>query len=137
MSHSRNNHFHCVIALSLSLILAGCATITAADQHVVSPSELQKTIVEAAQSRQADLAKLQRMLSAEPAAKVLRAAGIDYERVKTAVSGLDDQELAQLAARADKVQNDFAAGALTREQLTYVVIALATAVVILIIIEAR
>jgi len=50
---------------------------------------------------------------------------------------LNDQELARLAARAEKANSDFAAGSLTNQELTYIVIALGTAVLILVIVAAR
>ena len=42
------------------------------------------------------------------------------------------QELAKLAQQTRHVQNDFAAGVLTNQQITYILIALATAVIVLI-----
>ena len=53
-----------------------------------------------------------------------------------AIATLSPDELARLSARTTEIQNDFAAGALTNEQLTYIVIALATAVIVLIIVKA-
>jgi len=46
---------------------------------------------------------------------------------------LDDEELAQLAERAEEPGDQVAGGALTNQQLTYIVIALAAAVVVLIV----
>jgi len=50
---------------------------------------------------------------------------------------LSDEELARLAARTEKVRKDFAAGALTNQQITYIIIALATALIVVIIVVAR
>lgn len=124
-------------AVLLGLLMAGSGTLDAATgQHVVPQAEIQKAIVDSAQAREADLARLDQFFSSAPVVKAFDGAGMDYKKVRSTVAFLDSQELAQLAARADKVQSDFAAGALTTEQLTYIVIALATAVLILIIIEA-
>jgi hypothetical protein len=50
---------------------------------------------------------------------------------------LNDKELARLAAQAEKVQADVAAGALdNHQQISYIIIALATAVLILVIVVA-
>ena len=57
------------------------------------------------------------------------------EQVKTAVSTLDNQELAQLAAKADKAQADFAAGTLSSRDLLLIIIAVV--VLILIIVAVR
>jgi hypothetical protein len=44
---------------------------------------------------------------------------------------LDDGELARLADRTRSIDNDLKAGALSNEHLTYIVIALATAVIVI------
>ena len=49
---------------------------------------------------------------------------------------LSDEEPARLARHTDKIQNDLAVGAITGEQLTYIIIALVTAVAILISVAA-
>jgi len=53
------------------------------------------------------------------------------------IEDLPDEELARLAARTEKVRKDFAAGALTNQQITYIIIALATALIVVIIVVAR
>ena len=58
-------------------------------------------------------------------------------KIEKAFPQLSDEELARLALQTDKIQNDLAAGALTNQQLTYMTIALATAVIILIIVAAK
>lgn len=68
--------------------------------------------------------------------RALKNGKVDYAKVEKAVPALSDQEVAQLAARTNKIQSDFAAGALTNEQLTYIVIALATAVVVILIVKS-
>jgi len=44
--------------------------------------------------------------------------------------------LARLASQTDKVQRDIAAGALTNTQITYIIIALATALLVTLIFVA-
>lgn len=58
----------------------------------------------------------------------------DLSRPSEPASGqlLDDEELAQLVARAEEPGEDVVGGALSNQKLTYVVIALAAAVVVLI-----
>jgi hypothetical protein len=55
--------------------------------------------------------------------------------VKTAVSALNDQELARLAARSERAQADFAAGTLSERDLLFLL--LGVAVLILIIVAVR
>jgi len=52
--------------------------------------------------------------------------------VKTAVSTLSDQELAQLASRSTKAQADFAAGRIEDHDLLVILVAIAALVLIII-----
>jgi len=106
-----------------------------AQSHVVSPSELQKEVVAASQTRQHNIETLQQFLSTPAAEKAIKSAKMDPRQVKTAVSSLDDQDLAQLAARANKAQNDFAAGSLSDRDLIWIIVAIA--VIVLIIVAVR
>jgi hypothetical protein len=57
---------------------------------------------------------------------------MDPAQVKTAVSTLSDQELAQLASRAEKAQADFAAGRLSDRDLIIILIAIAALILIIV-----
>ncbi|HKW87746.1 MAG TPA: hypothetical protein VJN21_03220 [Candidatus Acidoferrales bacterium] len=107
-----------------------------APQHAVSLADLQKDVATAAATRQANEAKIENFLSTPQAREAMKKAGINYAAVKQSVSQLSPDELASLAARADKAQLQFQAGALTNQQLTYIIIALATAVLIIVILTA-
>lgn len=107
------------------------------DTHVVPLSELHASVVAAGQQRQKNLSRLERFFTGAPAEKALQTARLDGNQVRNAIATLDDQELARLAARAEKAKSDFAAGTLTNQELTYIVIALGTAVLILVIVAAR
>ena len=106
-----------------------------AQGHVVNPAELQKQVVAASQVRQNNIETVQHFLSTPMAEKALKSAQMDPQQVKTAVSALDDQELAQLAARAGKAQVDFAAGTLGERDLIWIILAIA--VIVLIIVAVR
>jgi hypothetical protein len=103
-----------------------------AQDHVVSSTDLQKDVASAAQARQAHIANIQKFLSSDRAQRALKAGNMNYDVVRNGISTLSDDELARLSARADKAQKDFAAGALTNEQITYIIIALGAAVIVLI-----
>ena len=107
-----------------------------ADEHVVSTEELNRQAVAASATRQANRVALEKFLSSKPARQAVRQANLSQEQVTRAVSVLTDDELASLAARAQQAQSDVAAGALSNLHLTYIVIALVTAVVILVIVAA-
>ncbi len=123
----------CVLAIVFSLGLV--PTQVFAQSHVVSPADLQKELVTASQARQQNLDAVQQFLSTPTAEKAMKSAQIDPQQVKTAVSTLDDQELAQIAARANRAQADFAAGALGERDLIWIILAIA--VLILIIVAVR
>jgi hypothetical protein len=95
---------------------------------------LHERSVAATEIRQKDLQQLDRFFSSEPVSKTLRAGKLNGEHLRQAVALLDNDELSRLAERSRQVQSDFTAGALTNQELTYIVIALATAVVILVIV---
>jgi len=103
--------------------------------HLVSPADLQKEITAASDARQQNVNTVRQFLSTPTAEKAMKSANVDPQQVKTAVASLDDQELAQLAARANKAQADFAAGDLSQRDL--ILIILAVAVLILIIVAVR
>jgi hypothetical protein len=106
-----------------------------AQSHVVSPAELQKQVVTSTQVREQNLQTVEHFLSTPTAEKAMKSAQINPQQVRTAVSTLNEQELAQLAARADKAQADFAAGNLTERDLIWIILGIA--VLVLIIVAVR
>jgi hypothetical protein len=121
------------IALCLSVLFF--APSIRADQHLVPLADLQRKAVEKSQNRDANLRKLESVLEIEPARKAISASGMDVAGLRQAAALLSDEELARLGARAQQASNDFAAGALTNQQITYILIALVTAVVVLILVH--
>jgi len=103
--------------------------------HVVSPADLAKAAVDATQRRQQNIDTLNHLLSSDQARQAMHSARIDPQEVKNAVSGLSDEELTQLASRANKAQSDFAAGNLGDRDL--IIIILAIVALILIIVAVR
>lgn len=134
MAFTRKPYLH-LLALGLfTALFALPSTLLAETPHVVNPAELQNSAVAATQTRQQNIQKIRDFLSTEVAQKELQSAHIDATQVKSAVSSLNDQELAQLASRADKAQANFAAGVLTTTDIALIV--LGVAVIILIIVVA-
>jgi Flp pilus assembly protein TadB len=121
--------------LAACLLLALCATGILAQTHVVSPSDIHKELVNTAQTRQKNLEKTRRLFSSDETRKAMEAAKIITEKVEAAISTLSDEELARLASRADKLDQDFAAGRLSDRDLLIVVLGLAA--LVLIIVAAR
>ncbi len=104
----------------------------AAAAHVVGPADLQKAAVSATQTRERNLHTVQSFLSSEKAVKAIKSAHMDPQQVKTTVASLNDAELAQMAARADKAQADFAAGNLTDRDLIWIIVAIAALILIIV-----
>jgi hypothetical protein len=104
----------------------------AAQAHVVSPADLQKEAMAAGQARQRNLQAMTEFLSSQRAQKALRSAHMDPTQVKTAVSTLSDQELAQLASRSSKAQADFAAGRIDDRDLLIILVAIAALILIIV-----
>ena len=132
----RFNPKQCVRALTAG-VLVTILTIpqglfAQAAEHVVSPSELQKAAVNASRSRQQNLDTLKEFFSSEKAQNALKAAHTDPEQVKQAVASLSDEELAKLAARAQKAQADFAAGNLTDRDLIIILVLIAALILIIV-----
>jgi hypothetical protein len=121
------------IALCLSVLFF--APSIRADQHLVPLADLHQKAVEKSQNRDANLKKLQSVLEIEPARKAISASGMDVAGLRQAAALLSDDELARLGARAEQASNDFAAGALSNQQITYILIALATAVIVLVLVH--
>ena len=109
----------------------------AAEDHVATASDFHKEIRSAAQARQHNLAQVEEFFSTETVSKALRRAKLDPVKVEKALPLLDDEELSRLAAKAEKAQSDLSAGSLSNQDLTYIVIALAAAVFVLIIVAAH
>jgi len=132
-----------LLVFSLSLLLSIPPTLAAQTQAVspsqqaVSPSQLHEAIRDAAKTQQKNRNDVQAFFSSELARKAMKVGKIDYQRVQTAVATMSPEELTRLAARTNQLQQDFAGGALNSQQTTYAIIALATAVFVLIIVAAH
>ena len=104
-----------------------------AEDHVVSSADLREELVAAAEARRESLNQVRDFFGSEPVRKALKNLPADTSKVEHAVSSLSDEELARLAQRTRRIQEDFAAGALSNLHLTYIVIALAAAVLVLVL----
>jgi hypothetical protein len=124
-----------MLVATLLIALYAAPSPLMAQSHVASPADIQKQVLGAGQTRQINEDTVKQFVSSPQAAKAIKAAGMDPERVKAAVSTLSDQELAQIASRAEKAQADFAAGTMSERDLLLILVAIA--VLILIIVAVR
>jgi hypothetical protein len=123
------------LALLLAPVLIS-TSLMAAENHVVPLAELRQQAVAMEQKRAEDMASIGKLLDLEPVQKALSKGNLNAGQVRQAAALLTDSELSQLASRANQVRADVEAGALSNLHLTYIVIALATAVIILVIVAA-
>ncbi len=124
--------FPCGITVSVLISLLGISSCLPAQTHIVSPTDLKRAVVAATTARQHHLETINGFLSSAQMEKAFASAGIDPAQVKTAVSSLNDQELARLAARSEKIQSDFAAGRLTDRDLLLIVLGFAALILIIV-----
>jgi hypothetical protein len=128
------------VALSIlcvaALLHCSLQPLLGQSNHVVTTAELRQQLVKHSLTRQASLGSLERLFSRPEVAPTLEKTVGSPQKIMQAAAVLSDDELARLAERARSIDADFAAGALSNQNLTYIVIALATAVLILVIIVA-
>jgi hypothetical protein len=103
-----------------------------AQQHVARPADIHKELVKATETRQQNRYKMRELFSSKEAQKALKSAGVDPAQVKAAVATLSDAELAQLAARSDKLRDDFAAGRLSDRDLLIILVGIAIIILIIV-----
>ena len=127
--------FRAITVSALVAVAVPQSIAAQAPEHLISPSDLQKAAVGASQQRQQNLDTLKTFLSSGLAKKAIEAARMDPAQVNRAVASLSDDELAQLAQRANKAQANFAGGLISDHDLILIVVAIA--VIILIIVAVR
>ncbi len=103
-----------------------------AQSHVVSPTDIHTELVNATKTRQKNLEKAQSIFSSNKAKNALESAHMNPEQITGAVSTLSDAELARLASRADKLERDLAAGALSDRDLLIILLGIAALVLIIV-----
>lgn len=128
-------HYSMRVVSVFLLIWTLVAQSAIAQDHVVTSSEIQKDVVASSSQRLKNQDQLENFVSTPEAQKALKSAHLDAVQVKSAISRLDDDEMAQLSARAASAQKDFAAGRISDRDL--IIILLAVVALILIIVAVR
>jgi len=103
--------------------------------HVVSPSDIQKDLAAATASRDKQVAQLESFLSLPQAQQAMKIEHVSYQEVDHAIQQLSSDDLARLSARSEIAQKDFAAGNLSNRDL--IIIILGILALILIIVAVR
>lgn len=131
--HSEFSRFARALMTAVFAAAITASPALAAPQHLVTPGQIQQSTVSASQARQRNIENVRHFLSLPQAQKAFQQTRVDPEQVKNAVSGLSDQELAQLSQRATKAQSDFAAGAISNKTLTIIIAGVVLLIVLVIV----
>ena len=107
-----------------------------ADDHAVSAADLHQVLVDSAKTRQTNVETVQKFFSSEVVKNALSKQIVTASKVEKAIPLLNDEELGRLASQCRQVESDISAGSLSNQEITYILIALATAVIILVIVVA-
>ena len=125
-----------MIATGLAAALFFAAAPLPAADHLIPSADMRQQLTDREQSRSEKVDQLTEFFQSPAASQALAKAGIDAGKISKAVSSLDNESLESLTAHALDAQRDLSAGALNNQQLTYIIIALGTAVLILVIVAA-
>ncbi len=101
-------------------------------EHAVSTQDLRKDVQKASTDRQANEAAIRELLSTEQGQKALKSTGADFAKVNQAVSQLNDEDAARLAAQSRAVQKDIAAGNFSDRDILIVIVCIAALVLIIV-----
>jgi hypothetical protein len=124
-----------VLQLFFALLLGALLAIpqdALAQNHVVTSSDLQKDVAAASAVRQKNLAQVEGFLSSTEAQRAMKSAHVNPQQVKNAIPQLNDDELAQLSARSEKAQKDFAAGNINDHDLLLILVAVVALILIIV-----
>jgi hypothetical protein len=123
-----------VAAIALAIIFTFPPN-AAAETHIVNGADLQAALVSSARMREQNLAQVKGFLGSPLARKALKDAHLDPVQVTNAVATLSNGELAEIAARTQKAQNDYAAGSLSDHAVVLLVVAIAVVVIIILAVK--
>jgi hypothetical protein len=113
------------IGIALSLVLPHSAL---ARQHLVAGEVIAARLQAAALERVSAELKVEQLFSSRFAAEAAFAHGVDIQRLRAGVAALTDDELQDLASRADALQSDPVAGGIVK---TLVIVGVVVLVVVL------
>ena len=124
-----------LLAVAFALLAAPTDRLFA-DEHAVSAADLHQALVDSAKTRQTNIDTVQKFFSSKVVEKALSRQILGVSKVGKAIPLLSDEELSRLVSQCSQVEKDISAGALTNQEITYILIALGTAVIILVLVAA-
>jgi len=135
MSLKLRNPLAMVLMLAFAWLAAPGQSLLA-DEHAVSATALHQTLMDSAKTRQTNLETVQKFFRSDVVQKTLGHQIVNASKVEKAIPLLNDEELSQLASRCRQVDSDISGGELSNQEITYILIALATAVIVIVLIAA-
>jgi CHASE3 domain sensor protein len=124
-----------VIDLAFIMLLAFVIVVPQdvfAQNHVVSPSQLQRDVASVSADRQQNINQVEQLLASPGGREALESRHIDYKQVRNAVPELNNQELARLAKMSNDANQRFAAGDITNRDLLWILVAVAVIILIVV-----
>jgi len=103
-----------------------------AQNHVVSPSDIQKDVAAASTAREKEVAQLESFFSSPQGQRAMKSAHVSYQQVDNAVQELSSDDLARLSARSETAQKDFTAGRISDRDLILIILAILALILIII-----
>ena len=135
MSLKLRNPLAIVLMIAFSSLAAPGQRLFA-DEHAVSAADLHQALVDSATTRQTNAQTVQKFFKSELVQKTLGHQIVSAAKVEKAIPLLNDEELSRLASQCRQVESDISAGELNNQEVTYILIALATAVIVLVLVAA-
>jgi hypothetical protein len=114
--------------LAICLAVLVMAPAAYAQNHVISPSALDRAVQQRVAQEQADRDAIMSVLQRPEVKSVAAKAGLSLEKAQAGVAALRGQDLRNAAAQARQVQNSLAGGAST------VIISTTTIIIVLLLI---
>lgn len=118
-----------VVFLSILLMIPQNAL---AQNHVVSPSDIQKDVAAASASHDKEVAQLESFFSSPQAQRAMKMERVSYQQVDHAVQQLSSDDLARLSARSEIAQKDFAAGNISNRDLLLIILGILALILIIV-----
>ena len=117
--------------LALFAFLPAFSPAAHAQDHIVTSQALQQQVQSASATRRQDIETLTKFLSTPSAEQAMKQAKIDPVQVRRAIPTLSTQDLANLTARANHAQQQFAAGGLGAGMLVVIVVVIALIIILI------
>lgn len=122
--------FVALTLLSILALVAGSMSRAQAQDHLVTSQALQQQVQNHAATRQQNIDTLTKFLSTPEAEHAMQSHHFDAVKVRSAIPTLSDSELADLSARANTAQQQFAGGFLSMGLLLVLIIAIVVIIVV-------